>query len=104
MAVQKRDLPLLTYEIWEIWLYSGTKWLVAPSTPGQISVGNFSIQFFGGTADVDMSLRRKLLVSFANAGSALARLSALLVFAAHQQRGNRMLEDELFLFIRFKHD
>jgi hypothetical protein len=43
-------------------------------------------------------------IGFANAGSRLARFSALLVFAADQQGGNRVLEDELFLCFGFQHD
>ena len=46
----------------------------------------------------------KLLVGFRDTGSALARFSASLVFAADQQGGHRVLEDELFLCFGFKHD
>jgi hypothetical protein len=51
-----------------------------------------------------MRRAEKALTSFGTDGRGPARFSAVLVFAADQQGGNGMLEDELFLRFGFKYD
>ena len=49
-------------------------------------------------------MKEKPLVGLRDAGPGLARFRTALVFAADQQVGNGVLEDELFLCIGFEHD
>jgi len=73
-----------------------------------IRENNHSDIWFDQGRDVDSGLPvaagSKVLVGFTVAGSGLARFRAALVFAADQQGGNRVLEDELLLRFGFQHD
>ena len=70
-----------------------------------VTSGKINVDLVRSDRSADIgSVSGNVLIGFRVAGSGLARLSASLVFAADQQGGNRVLEDELFLCFGFQHD
>jgi hypothetical protein len=57
-----------------------------------------------GCDSLNRAYGRFLIGDFRGAAAILARFCAALIFAADQQGGNRMLEDELFLGLGLKQD